>query len=195
MTFFPAGIDPRSDPFYALDLVSVDTVDGVFRFIIGADGIFTDSTGNAWVGAKLIRASDMRVSTQGESPSGSLTLSFIQDPDQPDLIGQVKALGTDYIKERDIVFWVQAFNSVDEFFAPVRPPTRFVTRKGSHIEYQAEGEAQRRIILHFEGPFTGRNAAPGLQYTVADHARLIGAPNNSLRLMPTNTFQVQKLFG
>jgi hypothetical protein len=195
MTFFPAGFDPRSDPFYALDLVSIDTVDGVFRFLLGVDGIFTDTSGNQWLGAKLISGSDMRVSTQGEAPSGTLTLSFIQDPDEPDLISEVRALGTDYVKDREIIFWVQALASVDEFFAPVVAPTRFLTRSGSHIEFQVEGHAQRSNTLHFEGPFTGRNTAPGFQYTVADHARLIGEANASLRLMPTDTFQEQKLFG
>ncbi|GGE26569.1 hypothetical protein SAMN05421774_11259 [Gemmobacter megaterium] len=187
--------DPRAEVIGVLDLVSIDTPDGVFRFLVGVDGIFTDVDGHQWIGSRLIGASDLRPSIQGEAAGGSLTLAFIPDPDGADLIAEVRALGTDYIRDREIIFWDQPLLSMAEFHAPTLPPQRFLTRRGRDVQFDLSGALERRITLNFEGPFTGRNRAPGLQYTVADHSRLIGAGNASLRFMPTDMFQEQKLFG
>lgn len=195
MSFFPAGFDPRSEVVGALDLVSIITEDGTFRFLLGIDGILADQDGNRWLGSQLLDSSELRLSIQGEAPAGSLTLSFIPDPEGEDLIAQIRALGTDYVRGRAIEFWLQPLLSIDEIFAPSLPPQKWLTRKAAHVEFDLSGALERRITLTFEGPFTGRNTAPGLQYTVADHTRLIGASNSSLRFMPTDTFQEEKLFG
>lgn len=189
------SFDPRAEVIGVLDLVSIDTPDGVFRFLLGVDGKFTDVDDNVWVGSQLISSSELRASIQGEAPGGSLTLSFVQDPEDGDLIGEIRDLGTDYIRDREIIFWDQPLLSMAEFAAPTLPPERFLTRRATHLQFDLSGALERRITLHFEGPFTGRNRAPGLQYTVADHARLIGAANSSLRFMPTDMYQEQKLFG
>ena len=195
MSFFPEGFDPRSEAIGLLDLVSIDTPDGLFRFLLGVDGRFRDVDGHVWTGCQLIGASDLRASIQGEAPSGTLTLSFIQDPADGDLVGEIRALGTDYVRGRAVTFLLQPLDSFEELQAPVFAPVPWLTRRAQHIEFDLTGALERRITLAIEGPFTGRNTAPGLQYTVADHARLIGAPNSSLRLMPTDTYQEQKLFG
>lgn len=195
MSFFPATFNPRDEVAGALDLVSIETDDGVFRFLLGADGIFTDSGGRQWIGSQLLEASELRLSIQGEAPAGTIGVSFIQDPDDGDLVQQIKALGTDYVRDRTITYWVQPIRSMEELYAPTLPPIPWASRRGAHIEFDLSGAIERKISLHFEGPFTGRNTAPGLQYTVADHARLIGSANTSLRFMPTDTFQEEKLFG
>lgn len=195
MSFFPAGFDSRSEVVGLLDLVSITTDDSTFRFLLGIDGILTDKDGNRWLGSQLLDSSELRLSIQGEAPAGTLSLSFIPDPEDGDLIAQIRALGTDYVRGRDIEFWVQPILSMGELFAPTLPPKRWLVRKAAHIEFDLSGALERRITLAFEGPFTGRNTAPGLQYTVADHARLIGAANSSLRFMPTDTFTEEKLFG
>lgn len=195
MSIFPSGFDPRSESAALLDLVSIDTEDGVFRFLLGIDGILTDVDGNRWIGSQLIDSSELRMSIQGEAPAGTMSMSFIQDPEDGNLVEKVRAFGTDYIRGRDIVFWIQPLLSLSEMFAPSLPPRRWLTRKGGHVEFDLSGAIERRISMTFEGPFTGRNTAPGLQYTVADHQRLIGAANSSLRFMPTDTFQEEKLFG
>lgn len=195
MAFFSEGFDPASDVIGLLDLVSIDTADGVFRFLLGIDGMFRDLNGDVWTGCQLFESSDLRASIQGEAPQGVLSMTFIPDPDDGDLVAQIRDLGTDYIKDREVIFWVQPFNSPEELQAPVMPPLRWLTRRATHVEFDLSGALERRISLNIEGPFTGRNTAPGLQYTVADHARLIGAANSSLRFMPTDTFQEQKLFG
>ncbi|SFY23652.1 hypothetical protein SAMN04244548_03199 [Paracoccus pantotrophus] len=195
MSVLPAGFNPRADAVGLMDMVSIETADGVFRFLLGADGRFVDVADREWIGSQLIDSSELRLSIQGEAPAGSLSLTFIPDPDDGDLVAQVRALGTDYVRGREIVFWLQPIGSMAEFHAPVHAPVRWLTRRGGHIEFDLSGGLERRITLTFEGPFTGRNTAPGLQYTVADHARLIGAPNSSLRFMPTDTFQEEKLFG
>lgn len=195
MSLFPAGYDPRDDVVGMMELVSIDTADGVFRFVLGGDGIFTDTLGRRWIGSQLLDCSELRMSIQGEAPSGTIGLSFIQDPDDGDLIGQIKELGSDYIKGRELTFWLQPIKTMAEFVAPTIPPIPWLRRKAVHVEFDLTGLIERRITLAFEGPFTGRNTAPGLQYTVADHARLIGAANASLRFMPTDTFQEEKLFG
>lgn len=187
--------DPRSDVIGVLDLVSIDTPDGVFRFLVGTDGRFVDVNGDVWWGSRLISGDDLRASIQGEAPSGSLTLSFIPDPDGDDLIAEIRALGTDYIRDREIIFWDQPILSMNELAAPSLPPERLMTRRGGHVEFTVTGAIERRIAMTFEGPFTGRNVAPGTQYTVADHSRMVGTANASLRFMPTDNWQEQKLFG
>lgn len=195
MSLFPAAFDPRDAVPAMMDLVSIDTPDGVFRFLLGGDGKFIDVNDQEWIGSQLVDSSELRMSIQGEATAGSLSLTFIPDPDDPDLIAQIRAMGTDYVRGREIIFWIQPLGSMNEFFAPVQAPVRWLTRRAAHIEFDLSGGLERRIKLTFEGPFTGRNTAPGLQYTVADHARLIGAANSSLRFMPTDTFQEEKLFG
>lgn len=195
MSFFPSGFDPRSEAVGLLDLVSITTEDGTFRFLLGVDGILTDKDGNRWLGSQLLDSSELRLSIQGEAPAGTLSLAFIPDPEEGDLIAQIRALGTDYVRGRSIEFWVQPILSMEELFAPSLPPKRWLVRKAAHIEFDLSGALERRITLAFEGPFTGRNTAPGMQYTVADHSRLIGAANSSLRFMPTDTFTEEKLWG
>lgn len=187
--------DSRAEVVAVLDLISIDTPDGVFRFIAGTDGIFTDTDGNQWIGSRLINSGDMKASIQGEAPSGSLTLAFVPDPSGTDLIAEIRDLGTDYVQGREIIFWDQPLLSMDEFYAPSIAPQRTFTRTAGHIEYDLSGPMERKLTLTFEGPFTGRNSAPGWQYTTNDHATLIGEANSSLSLMPTNTYQEQKLFG
>lgn len=195
MPFFPPEFDPSSEVIGLMDLVSIDTEDGLFRFILGVDGVFRDVDGHDWTGCQLFESSDLRASVQGEAPQGTLSMTFIPDPADGDLVAQIRTLGTDYIKDREVVFWVQPFNSPEELHAPVLAPLRWLTRRATHVAFDLTGALERRISLNIEGPFTGRNTAPGLQYTVADHARLIGTANSSLRFMPTDTFQEQKLFG
>lgn len=187
--------DARGEVIGVLDLVSIDTPDGVYRFLLGGDGRFRDVEGREWIGCQLFGASDLRASIQGEAPQGSLSMSFIQDPEDGDLVGEIRALGSDYVRGREVVFWDQPILSHNELYAPSLPPERLMTRRATYVEFDLSGALERRITLHFEGPFTGRNTAPGLQYTVADHARLIGEANSSLRFMPTDHYQEQKLFG
>ncbi|WP_223639196.1 hypothetical protein [Rhodobacter sp. TJ_12] len=187
--------DPRADVVAVLDLISIDTPDGVFRFLAGTDGIFTDVDGHQWIGSRLITGSELKASIQGEAPSGSLTLAFIPDPSGADLVAEVRALGSDYVRGREIIFWDQPLLSMEEFYAPTLAPMRLMTRTATSIDFDLSGTMERAITLNFEGPFTGRNSAPGWQYTSNDHSALIGAANTSLRLMPTDTYQEEKLFG
>ena len=187
--------DPRAEVIGILDLVSIDTPDGVFRFISGTDGIFTDANGHQWLGARLINSGDMKASIQGEAPSGSITLAFIPDPSGADLIAQIRELGTDYVRGREIVFWDAPITSQSALYDGTVTPQRTFTRTAGHIEFDLSGPMERRITLTFEGPFTGRNTAPGLQYTTNDHALLIGAANSSLALMPTTMNQTEKVWG
>lgn len=186
---------PRAQAIALLDLVSITASDGTHRFIVGSDGYFTDTLGDVWTGCQLLSASELRTCIQGEAAGGTLSLTYIPDPDDGDLIAQIRALGSDYVRGCPIRFYVQELLSMEEFSAPSLPPRLWMTRRGAHIEYDLSGALERRITLAFEGPFTGRNTGPGLQYTVADHGRMVGAANNSLRFMPTDTFQEQKLFG
>lgn len=178
-----------------LQLVSIDSPDGPYRFIVGTDGIFTDIEGQTWHGSRLVSGGDMKMSIQGEAPSGSLTLAFIPDPSGADLISQVRALGADYVRGRKVVFYDQPLASHEEFYAPTQPYDVLVTRVATGITFDLSGAMDRSITLHFEGAFTGLNTAPGWQYTTADHQRRFGTADTSLRLMPTNVaIQKNKLF-
>lgn len=194
MSLFPAGFDPRDEAVGLLDLVSIDTPDGVFRFLLGADGMFTDHIGRQWIGSTLIDASEIRMSIQGEAPAGSLGISFVPDPDGIDLVARLRELGTEYVAGREIIFWVQPITSMNELYAPTLAPIRWATRRAAHIEIEMQGLLQRSLRLTYEGPFTGRNTANGRQYTVADHAALIGVSNSSLRFMPNDLRGQEALF-
>jgi hypothetical protein len=69
VTFWPVGIDPREEVFGFLRLASIDAPSGLARFMLGQDGVFTDSSGNAWVGSQLIEASELEL-PQGRHGAG-----------------------------------------------------------------------------------------------------------------------------
>lgn len=195
MSFFPVGFNPRDPSVGLLDLVSIDTVDGVFRFILGGDGRFVDVDGHAWIGCQLLDVPDLQVSLNGTAPAGSISMTYIPDPSDGDLLAELRALGTEYILDREIVFWVQPIGELSEFHAPVHAPIRWLTRKGASVAFDLSGPMERRITLNFESIGAGRNTASRLTNTTNDHAALIGEANSSLRFAPTDTFQEQKLFG
>lgn len=195
MSFFPEGFDPRADVVGVLDLVSIDTPDGLVRLVLGGDGRFTDIDGHVWWGSTLVGATDLEMSIGGTAPSGSLTLAYFQDPDAGELISEVRALGRDYIDGREVTFWIQVLQTMEDLYAPQVAPIRLAVRRATGLRFDVQGAMQRAITLDFEGPFAGRNTARGWTYCTADHARLTGAANPSLEFMPTDTWQDQKLFG
>lgn len=195
MSFFPPGFDPRADVVGLMDLVSIDTPDGLYRFLLGTDGRFVDVDDNTWLGSQLIIPPDVEMARGGVAPSGALTLTFIPDPADGDLVAELRALGQGYIDGREIAFWVQPLNSIAEFYAPTLAPIRVASRRATSLGFDLSGPLERTITLDFEGPFIGRNTARGYRYTTEDHARLTGAANSSLRFMPGDTFQNQRLFG
>ncbi|AXQ93209.1 hypothetical protein LV780_04910 [Cereibacter azotoformans] len=195
MSFFPAGFDPRADVVGALDLVQIDTPDGVFGFLCGVDGTFTATDGVTYVGSSLVSCSEIESAIQGTAPAGEIGLTFFQDPDAPDLVQEVRELGIDYVRGRVITLLFQPLRSFEEFHAPALPPIPWARRTMTRLTFSASGSLERRITVGFETPFAGRNTAPNLFYTTEDHARLTGAPNPSLQFMPRDNYQEQKLFG
>lgn len=194
MSFFPAEFDPRADVVGALTLAIVNTVDGDFRFMLDNDGVFTDSLGNQWWGSSMFSLPAMEMAMDGAAPSGSIGLSYFQDPAAPDLSAQIAELGADYVKGRALRFLVQPLVSANCLFAPVLPPLQWMQRTMTSISVALNGPTERRIDLHFEGVFAGRNVAPGRYYTTADHELLTGSPNPSLALAPKNLQQDEPLF-
>lgn len=195
MSFFPADFDPRDPRVGLLDLCLIDTPDGPARFIIGADGIFTDVNGAQWFGSQLISASSLGASIGGEAPEGSLTLSYFQDPNADDLISQVKDLGVDYIAGRPITFYVQPVRSMGEFYGPATPPIQWMQRTMRTLTFSADGAQGRAITLTFEAWTEQRKGSRRIVLNTQGHAQLIGEANPSLEFIPTTDFQEQKLFG
>lgn len=195
MSLFPAGFDASADLVGALELVEIDTPDGAFGFMTSIDGRFTSTDGRIWTGSTLIGAERLDMSPGGRAPEGKLTLSFFQDPLAPDLIGQVRALGADYVRGRPISFLVQPLLDHADLCQPQVAPIPIATRRMTALSFAADGAIARAITLSFEGIFAGRNTARRWSYTTEDHARIVGAPNPSLHYMPTDTFQQEKLFG
>lgn len=195
MSMFPAEFDASADLVGALELVAIDTPDGAFGFMTNIDGRFTSTDGRTWTGSTLIGAERLDMSPGGRAPAGQLTLSFFQDPLAPDLIAQVRALGSDHVRGRAITFLVQPLFDHADLYQPQVAPIPLATRRMTALTFAADGAVARAITLSFEGVFAGRNTARRWSYTTEDHARLIGAPNPSLQYMPTDTFQQEKLFG
>lgn len=194
MSFFPSSFDPRADAFGVLSLVNVNTVDGDFGFILGEDGKFTDTTGKVWWGATIIESPQVDLAIGGVAPSGQIGMSFFQDPDAPDLVAQVRALGSDYIRGRELSLWVQPLVSVNSLYAPEIAPLPVTSFEMRSITASATGPMMRRLSLSFETVFAGRNTARGWFYTTADHAKLTGSENISLSRMPTDARTEEKLF-
>jgi len=195
MTFFPTDFDPRDDVIGVLDLCEIDTPDGIQRFMIGTDGIFTDTSGNAWVGSQLITVESLEQAINGVAPGGAVMLAFFQDPDAASLINEVKSLGLDYIKGRAIRFYVQPVRSMAEFYAPTTAPQLWLTRIMRTLEFSVQGPLQRSMSVTFESWAEDRRSARRLILNTEGHAILTGSANPSLEFMPTTDFTEEKLFG
>jgi hypothetical protein len=195
MSFFPANYDPRDDVIAMLDLVELDTPDGPARFIIGTDGMFTDTSGNVWTGSQLIKVSSLQAALDGKAPEGSLTLSFFQDPNADSLIEQIKDLGVDYIAGRPITFYFQPIRSQAEFSAPTIAPIQWMQRTMRTLTFKAGGAQDRSITLSFEAWAENRRTARRIMLNTEGHKSLIGETNVSLEFMPTTDFEEEKLFG
>jgi hypothetical protein len=195
VTFWPVGIDPREQVFGFLRLASIDAPSGLARFMIGQDGVFTDTTGNAWVGSQLIEASELELPRDATAPEGQLTLSYFQDPDAPDLIDQLRASGDAAIRGSVVRFYIQPITSHEEFYRPTRPPILRAVRVATSLTFSAQGDTVRQISLRIEGPFAARQQRRGWVYSVNDHSALVGAANPSLQYMPQISQQLEKLYG
>lgn len=195
MSFFPADYNPRDDVLAGLDLVAVDTPDGILRFIIGTDAVFTDLNGDAWYGSQMIGVGNMESAINGVAPEGSITLSFFQDPDAPSLIDEIKSLGVDYIAGRQIIFYFQPIKSQAEFYAPTIAPLQWAERTMRTLTFAASGALDRTITLGFEASTEFRKAARRAILNTDGHASLIGEANPSLSLIPTTDSTEEKLFG
>lgn len=178
-----------------LDLININTADGDFGFIAGLDGRFTDVNGKKWLGSSLITASAQESALNGKAPAGEVSMSFYQDPSMPDLVGQIRDLGVDYIRNRPITFFVQTFADTADFYAPETPPIQIYRRKMKTISFSIEGDQMRRLTLSFESSWEDRRSAKRRIYNTLDHSDFVGAPNPSLEFIPTNNFQEEKLFG
>ena len=196
MTFFPEGFDPRADVVGAFQLVELATPDGDIGLMPGADGIFTSRDGRTWTGSTLIGAAPPDDSPGGTAPEGGLTMTFIQDPDDDDLIRQIRALGADYMDGREVRFYVQPFTSPEELTAPTIDPILRATMIARLLTTGADGADDRSLGLSIEGPFEMRKRARRLTWNTVDHARLLGVTSNvSLTYMPRDNLREEKLFG
>ena len=195
MSFFPAGFDPRAEVVGFLDLVEIDAPSGPARFLLGMDGVFTDSSGNPWVGSTLIGASDIEWARGGTAPSERLEMTYFQDPDAPDLIAELRASGDAVLRGRAVRFYLQPVAEIAQLYAPASPPLLIATRTAGALTTRAEGATVRALSLDIEGPFAFRKARRSYYVTREDHEALIGEVNPSLSMVPTDTRQEELLFG
>lgn len=195
MSFFPAGFDPRDPHIRLFDLAEIDTPDGPARFMMGADGIFTDINGNQWVGSQLITAGSVEAALGGIAAEGSLTFSFFQDPLAPDLIAEIKAQGADYVAGRTVRFFIQPISSAEQMYAPAVPPIQWMRRTMRTLTFSAEGAQGRSITVTFEAWTEQRKGSRRIILNTQGHSQLIGEENPSLQFIPTTNFQEEKLFG
>lgn len=192
---FPEEYDFAAENVGLIELVELDTTEGICRFILNEDGFFKDNSGNVWSGSKLITASEIEYSINGSAPAVELSFSFIQDPDADDLVAAVREMGVESVRGRDAKIYIQYLGAIKEFFAPIYPPQLLTTRKMLNIGYAFDGPQVRTLSLTLEGPFNLRSKPIGLRYTTTDHSRRLGYDNPSLEFMPNNAFDEQPLFG
>ena len=195
MTFLPDGFDPRAEIIGALNLVLIDAPSGIARFLVGQDALFTDVNGLTWAGSSLIDSGPLEWSRDATAPASSMTLTYFQDPSEPDLIEELRASGDNVLQGRRIEFYVQPIGTEEEFYAPRFAPVLVATRTGGSLTFEAQGETIRRFTLAVEGPFRGRKARRSFYYTQPDHEALIGEDNPSLEFVPTDPRTDESLFG
>lgn len=188
-------INARAEVLYSLELVAVTTTEGVFRFVLGHDGIFTATDGSVWYGASILSGSDDQMMIGDVAPTGSLSVAWMQDPSMPDISGQMKALGLDYVLGLPIRFYVQPLASLEEVFAPAQPYQLYMTRQASGLPFTAEGPARRSITLSYVSVGQGRNHQRRQVYNTADHSALVGASNPSLQFMAQEYIMKEPLVG
>tara|TARA_R110002049_G_scaffold175735_5_gene343037 strand:- start:3333 stop:3920 length:588 start_codon:yes stop_codon:yes gene_type:complete len=188
------GLNPRDDLTGQFDLVNINTPDGDFGFVIGIDGIFTDVNGKVWHGSSVIAATDMASIIGGEAPSGTITLSYFQDPSLPDLQAQILALGNGYLDGRSIQFYWQPFTTASDMYAPTIAPILEHTRTMRGVTLDKSGPQGRSITVPFEAWTEGRNMTRRVPFSVAGHEFLLGATNPSLTYRPTDNEPDEKLF-
>lgn len=192
----PSNYELNAEVVGVLDLVEIDTTEGVLNFVVGDDAKFTDVTGKIWYGSKLISVSETEFSINGTAPSVQLSFTFIQDPDTPDLIQIVKDLGgVSTVKGRLAKFYLQYIGEYKQIFAPVFAPQLLTQRVMYNLDYAFEGPQVRTLTLTVEGPFNLRSRPVGGRYNTADHSRRVGSSNMSLEFMPNNASDTQTLFG
>lgn len=187
--------DFRADVISVLDLVALDTTEGMVRLWLGEDGFFTDTDGNVWTGSKLLTMGEVEYSINGSAPTITLGFSFIQDPDSEDLVAAVSALGVAAVKGRPAYFYIQYLRSLNEFYKPFYAPDLITQRVMTNIDYVFDGPQIRGLSLTVEAAFNLRSKAPGGRYNTVDHSRRVGSDNPSLEFMPTNGFDDEPLFG
>ena len=189
------GFDPRDDVVGVLDLVNINTPDGDFGFMMGTDGKYVDANGKEWIGSTVLSVSRLQSAIDGVAPAGSVGVSFFQDPDDADLIAEIKALGVDYLNGRDITFSWQPIRSTEEMYAPKVAPQQWLQRTMRTLSFKANGALDRSISIGFEAWSEDRKAARRLVLNTEGHATITGSSNPSLEFMPTDNFEEEKLFG
>lgn len=195
MSFFPEGYDPRDPVGGLLHLVEADTPDGTHRFLLHTEGVFTDTSGNQWVGSEMVRDEALGFGIGGTAKASSMTLGFIEDPaDDFDLIGKLRELGADYVKGYALRRYVQPIGAIAELYAPSFAPLQVAEEVMDHLTFNAPDALNRSITLHLEGAFRVRGGAARRVYNTTDHARQLGAPNPSYEFIPTEPRE-EKVFG
>ncbi len=196
VSYFPSGFDPRQDVVGVMDLVLMDTPDGPFRFILAADGKFTDTAGNVWWGSQLFGRPRIEQPINGRAPAIVFTISYFFDPDLgDDLAEKVMELGSDYVKGRNLKMFKQFLFSHNDLYQPVLAPIPRATFEMRHISTRLTGPVERAIALTCETSSAGRNLRRGLIANTLGHAALVGHPNPSLSFMPSDLTVEQKIWG
>ncbi len=175
-------------------LAELDTTDGPVRLLVGEDGVFTDAAGVKWYGSSAIKVSRLRVANNGIAPAGQISFAYFAPAEGPDLIDQLRERGLSMIDGRVITFFVQRFFDVNEFHAPVEAPIQLARRVMRSLTMAHQGPVERTITVGFESWAEDRSAARRIVMNADGHARLIGAPNPSLSLMPTSLPTKETLF-
>lgn len=194
MTFWPAGFDPRDEVVGYIRLAAIDAPSGLARFMIGDTGVFRDRDGNAWHGAQLVDVSAIGNAQGGKAPQTTVTMSYFQDPDAPDLIEEIRASGDDAITGSLVRFYLQPLGSVEEFYAPTDAPVLRATLRAAGLSFDFQGDVQRSISLRLESVMRARVSRRGRVYSVADHSAIVGESNPSLEYIPLPGEDDEKLF-
>jgi hypothetical protein len=175
-------------------LLELDTAVGFVRLYPGENDLFTDASGNNWIGCSLLRMGDVKVSSNATAPTWEASLSYVYDPNRPDILAAIRQFGVAAIDGRKCRLYFQYFGQLEEMYAPIWTPILIRTVTMRRLIYNFVGTHERSVSLVCEGPFPLRSKPINGRYTTSDQQRRFPG-DMGLEFAPTHGFDDQPLFG
>ncbi len=183
-----SDLDLRAPVVRFIELVGIEAATDIYRFMIGVSDRWRDADGREWVGSEGITLSALSEPINGRAPAGSLTISYFQNPEGPDLFREIKESGDADVEGRALRIYSFFWETEQELRSPTRPPQLEYTFTMRSIVFSAGIGFERSLSVHFEGVNEWRANAGAVALNTEGHAHVLdGEANPSLKFAPNRT--------